>query len=328
MGVGDGGGRSTGDGLPFFSIIVPTYNRPTQLGACLESFAGLDYPRTRFEVVVVDDGSQTPLQAVVAPFQARLDVTLLRQTNAGPGIARNTGAARARGQFLAFTDDDCRPAADWLRILALGFAAEPGRAIGGRTVNALTSNPCSTASQVLVDYVYAYNNADRDRARFLASNNLALPTDRFRAVGGFATPWCYPASEDRDLCDRWLYHGYPMSYAPEAVIYHAHGLTLRAFSHQHFNYGRGAFGFHRARARRGSGGFRVELPFYLHLPLYPLAATRGRRALVLATLLVISQAASAAGFAWEWMVSLTGRSRRPSGRLRGSDPRSASLQVR
>ena len=312
---------------PFFSIIVATYNRPTQLGECLESFACLDYPRPCFEVIVVDDGSQTPLEAVVMPFTDRLDVTLLRQANAGPGIARNAGAARARGQFLAFTDDDCRPADDWLRILALRFRAEPDRAVGGRTVNALPANLYATASQVLVDYVYAYNNADRDRARFLASNNLALPTDRFHAVGGFATPWPHPASEDRDLCDRWLHHGYPMSYTPAAVIYHAHGLTFRSFSRQHFNYGRGAFGFHRARARRGSGRFRVELPFYLHLPLYPLATTRGRRELWLATLLVISQAASAAGFAWEWMVTRSDETGKPADPPGASEQRPASLQA-
>ncbi len=53
---------------PFFSIIVPTYNRLRQLSACVQSLTCLDYPRDRFEVIVVDDGSKTPPKAVVAPF--------------------------------------------------------------------------------------------------------------------------------------------------------------------------------------------------------------------------------------------------------------------
>jgi len=69
-------------------------------------------------VIVVDDGSEMPLEAVVAAFHDQLDVTLLTEPHAGPATARNTGAVRAKGEFLAFTDDDCTPASDWLQTLA------------------------------------------------------------------------------------------------------------------------------------------------------------------------------------------------------------------
>lgn len=98
-----------GQEQPFFSIIIPTYNRPERLATCIQSLAHLDYSRDRFEVIVVDDGSPMPLEPVVAPFQNKFDVTLIKQPNAGPATARNTGAARASGQFLVFTDDDCMP---------------------------------------------------------------------------------------------------------------------------------------------------------------------------------------------------------------------------
>jgi len=55
-----------------FSIIVPTYNRPRQLADCLAALARLDYARDRFEVVVVDDGSSTPLEGVTAGFRPAL----------------------------------------------------------------------------------------------------------------------------------------------------------------------------------------------------------------------------------------------------------------
>lgn len=101
----------------FFSIVIPTYNRPERLAKCLGAIAKLDYPRDRFEVIVVDDGSDTPLDLIVRPFQEQLSLTLIRQPNGGPAKARNTGVANAKGQFLTFTDDDCTPDSNWLTAL-------------------------------------------------------------------------------------------------------------------------------------------------------------------------------------------------------------------
>jgi glycosyltransferase involved in cell wall biosynthesis len=282
---------------PVFSIVVPTYERPRQLAACLQALARLDYARDNFEVIVVDDGGKTPLDNVIAPFHDRLSVTLLAQSNAGPAVARNTGAAQAKGQFLAFTDDDCRPAPDWLKSLAVRLAKDRTCIIGGRTINALPDNPYSRASQILIDYLYSYYNSNPDRARFLTSNNLALAADSFRAIGGFDTTYPRAAAEDRELCDRWLSKGYLMIYASEVIVHHAHPLTFRTFWRQHFWYGRGAFSFHCIRARRGAGRVKVEpLAFYLNLLRYPLSRARGVQALYLTSLLVVTQLATVAGF--------------------------------
>ena len=83
--------------VPFFSIVIPTYNRPTRLSACLAAMSQLDYPRDRFEVVVVDDGSPTPMDAVVQPLRSQLNISLIRQSNAGPAAARNVGAQKGKG---------------------------------------------------------------------------------------------------------------------------------------------------------------------------------------------------------------------------------------
>lgn len=298
----------SGTGPLAFSIIVPTCNRPGQLAMCMQALARLDYPRDRFEVIVVDDGSEMPLDEIVARFCTQLVVTLLRQENAGPAAARNTGAEHARGTFLAFIDDDCTPASDWLQTLQTRFATTPDRIIGGRTLNALPLNLYTTASQLIIDLVYAYYNVDPNHARFFASNNLALPAASFRAISGFDPT--FVTSEDRELCDRWLYHGYRMTYAPEAIVYHAHALTLRTFWRQHFRYGRGAMRFHQARAQRHSGQFWQELGFYIRLPalLYEaLTAKRRGQALGLLPLLAVWQGANAAGFVWEWMKRIEGR---------------------
>lgn len=284
----------------FFSIVIPTYNRPAQLSVCLQACARLDYPRDRFEVIVVDDGGVTPLDEVVARFDSMLMLKLLRQSNAGPGAARNRGASEARGKFLAFTDDDCSPAPKWLQALAAHFVASPDCAVGGRTLNALTHNLYSSASQHLISYLFSYYNAVPHAARFFPSNNLAFPTRSFRAIGGFDVTYPWAAAEDRELCDRWLHCGYRMIYAADAVVYHSHDLTLRTFLYQHFRYGRGAFYFHQARARRGQQRVKLEPPaFYFNMFRYPLLSAEGVNALILMLLLVVTQVANAAGVFWE-----------------------------
>src|SRR4051812_48063528 len=91
---------------PFISVIIATYQRPRILRGCLEALSRSDYPRDRFEVLAVDDGGTVDL-GFVPEFRDRMDVTLLRSRHGGPALARNVGLARAKGEFVAFTDDDC-----------------------------------------------------------------------------------------------------------------------------------------------------------------------------------------------------------------------------
>ena len=95
---------------PFFSIIIPTYNRTAPLTNCLYFLTLLDYPRNCFEVIVVNDGGETKLEAIADTFRNQINLNLITQPHSGPAAARNTGAAKAKGEFLAFTDDDCMPA--------------------------------------------------------------------------------------------------------------------------------------------------------------------------------------------------------------------------
>jgi len=297
--------------LPFFSVVIPTYGRPGQLMACLEALTRIEYGRDRFDVLVVDDGGPVPMDGVIARFGEQLNLRHIRQEHAGPARARNTGAAGARGRFLVFTDDDCTPAPDWLRSLALRFAGSPDHGICGRTVNAIPDNLWSGASQLLIDYLYGCYNADSYRSHFFAANNLALPADRFQAIGGFDTTFPGAGGEDRELCDRWLRHGWRLTYAPEVIVAHAHALNLPTFWRQHVHYGIGALLYHRIRARRGWGRVKLESPqFYLNLVRFPFSQARGWRAVALAGLLLLSQVANAAGFFWLAMKELLATPRR------------------
>ena len=246
-------------------------------------------------MVIVDDGSRTPPTEIVDPIQEQIHIKLVVQPHGGPAAARNAGAASATGEYLAFTDDDCAPDAGWLSAFAECFSQTPAAAAGGRTVNARDDNIHSTASQLLIEYIYSYYNMDARFATFFTSNNFALPAEAFRTMGGFDTRFRLAAGEDRELCDRWLGLGGRLHYVPTALVSHAHPLTFRGFVRQHFNYGRGAFLFHRIRARRKQDTLRVEpVSFYVNLLRYPWSCQR--RGVRLTGLLFLAQVATVAGF--------------------------------
>ena len=295
---------SLGGGKIDFSIVVPAHNRPVGLGQCLQAIASQTYRATRFEVIVVDDGSEDSLEPVVAPFLGRLNISLRRQPNSGPAGARNTGAAAARGCYVVFTDDDCRPDPGWLGALASRLAANPGCAAGGQTVNGLPGNLFSSASQVLFDYLYRHWNRDADDALFIAANNLAFPRTRFLEGGGFDANFPLAAAEDRELCGRWRAQRGRIVFAPDAIVHHFHSLNLKTFLRQHFNYGCGAMIFRDVRRRRAEQRVRVEPRLY-YLPLFKYAFSRdgGYRGVVVAMLVGLSQIVTPLGYLYQWYIS-------------------------
>jgi GT2 family glycosyltransferase len=289
-----GGGTSPLD----VSVVIPTYNRPDRLVRCLRALAAQDYPRERFEVLVVDDGGTAPLAPIVDQFRDTLTVTLVAQSNTGPARARNHGAARARGRWLAFTDDDCAPRRDWLTRLVACGQDSPDAIVGGHTINALRDNVCAIASQALIDYLYAHHASRNGIAPpFFTSNNFIVAAERFRAVGGFDATFRLAAGEDREFCDRWQAQGGVLRYAPDAVIFHRHDLSLRRFWRQHTNYGRGACHLRRVRTRQGRAPIaRERLWFYLRLVGYPLRQPGQWPAVRVAGLMALSQLANAYGY--------------------------------
>jgi len=278
---------------PKFTVVVPTRDRPRALQACLEATRRLAGPHDGREVVVVDDGSRVPVESGEGWRVVRLG-------GQGPAAARNAGARAARGEWLAFTDDDCRPRPGWLDALAARLEANPGALVGGCTVNALTSNPWSSASQLLVDWLYAWPEARPEAGRIFTTSNLAVAREPFLAAGGFDEAFSAPGAEDRELCERWAARGGALVHAPEAVVDHEHVLDALAFWHQHVRYGRGT---RRLWRRGGEQGYRHGLhppAFYAGMLNYPFRRKRGD-AWAQAALLVLAQVANVAGFASEWM---------------------------
>jgi GT2 family glycosyltransferase len=283
---------------PTFTVVVPTHRRLTALSRCLSSLSEQRFPKSEYEIIVVDDAG---MPEAVAPIVERVnDVScrLLTQSHRGAAAARNLGASIAHGRILAFTDDDCRPAPDWLESLGHRMAEDRGSVIvGGRVINELEDDPYAGATQALVDFLYGYYNRDHQRARMLTSNNLCIPTEAFRDIGGFDSSFTGAGGEDRELCLRWANAGYRLVYAPEALVLHAHAMSLPRFFGQHYAYGRGAALLRRRALHHGYGPIQFEpTSFYLELLRYPIDAREVDRRTTTAALFALSQLANGLGF--------------------------------
>ena len=114
------------------SAIVPTHDRPAELRRCLDTLRAQVGTGDRLEVVVIDDGSSSDIQGLVASVAEAGPVAMRceRQALGGVNRARNHGAAIARGDVLAFLDDDTLVCPGWAGALLARLRAPPGR--GGR----------------------------------------------------------------------------------------------------------------------------------------------------------------------------------------------------
>jgi len=282
------------------SVIIPTYRRPQQLRACLVALAAQSLTEP-WELIVVDDGSPTPIDALELSRAGLLPARwrVIRQPNAGPAAARNRGADAAVGRLLAFTDDDCCPEPTWLETMVQAARDRPGALIGGTTINGVEGDLFASTSQWIVEKVYAYFNKDPDNAYFIASNNMACSRKQFHAIRGFDEAF-RQASEDRDFCDRWRVEGWPIAWTQAALVSHHHHQNCLRFLGLHYRYGQGAFAYHSSRRKRRSGRLMTELGFHRELPrqiklLLGQCHSRSRSIKVMAAV-AAWQMANAAGF--------------------------------
>ncbi|MGZ9005506.1 MAG: glycosyltransferase [Burkholderiales bacterium] len=279
-----------------FSVIIPAYNDPSGLDACLTALGAQSFPMHRFDAIVVDDGSTPPVANVVERFTGRMQLTYIRVPNRGPAVARNRGARIAKGRYLVFTDHDCVPTPHWLSALHEAFLAHPDCLLGGPKRNGLPDNVYSTAHQIASNYAERWFQTAPGATGYFTTNNVAIPREAFLRTGGFDEAFSF-GHEDREFGVRWADHGLNSAWIPGVVVVHRHKLTLRSFLRQQFRYGAGAIDFRSSRGRASvPKKVRFEgLRFHLGLAAEPFRHHAGMRSLQLATLLVSAQAAYVAG---------------------------------
>lgn len=195
------------------SVVVPTYKRPPLLDRCLTALLAQDLPAHAFEIVVADDGNEPAVRRLVAQRRCsigahpRLRYVPVRGRH-GPAAARNCGWRAARGDIIAFTDDDCIPAPDWLRCGLAAFKRGTV-AVWGRVVVPLPPDPTD----------YERDAAGLQSAGFVTANCFCRRAT-LAAVGGLDEEFTAAWREDSDLYFTLLERGDRVARARHALVTH------------------------------------------------------------------------------------------------------------
>jgi GT2 family glycosyltransferase len=200
------------------AVVIPSARRETRLAFALDALARQTFPRDRFEVVVVRGDDRGP--TVSAPDQLPVRFMSIAP-DAGPAAKRNVGWRATTAPLVAFTDDDCRPAADWLERLVEAASGEPGDYIlQGRT------DPDPDEVQRL--HGLAVTQAIPARSGWYETCNIAYPRALLERLGGFDEDFAgtdggaYPVGgEDTDLGLRAIAAGAHERFLVDAVVRHA-----------------------------------------------------------------------------------------------------------
>ncbi len=291
---GDSAGSPTPGGL--VSVVIPTCRRPEQILTCVRSVLASDHPN--FEVIVVDNAPQDPRTAELFAdvFGQEPRVTYLQEPRAGASRARNTGARAARGEVIAFTDDDVTVDPGWLGALAAPLWAEPE--LGCATGLVLPLH-LDTMVHGWFEQYGGFNRGYRRRRYDLtehrgdtllypwtagalgALNNVAFRRDAldlpepFDVRLGPGTPAF--GAEDQDVMVRLLRSGRSICYEPAALVRHDHRNSYEDLRWQVFTYGAGqtaAFTHWATGDRAAAAELCRRVPFVL-LTLLRTRLTKG-----------------------------------------------------
>ena len=213
------------------SVIVPAYNAERCLPDCLAALVSQDYPRDRYEIIVVDDGSTDGTLRVAT----RDGVIRLSQVHQGPAAARNTGILFAQGDLLLFTDADCAPAAEWISAMAETFA-DPS--VSGCKGVYRTSQRSLVARFVQVEYEEKYAKMQFGRPiDFVDTYSAAYRKAVLLREGVFDERITVPSVEDIELSFRLAERGHRLLFNPWAVVYHHHPDTVWSYVRRKLRYG-------------------------------------------------------------------------------------------
>ena len=208
-----------------YSIIVPVFNRPDEVDELLESLT--HQSEKDFEVVIVEDGSQTPCEEVCKRYEHMMDIHYYYKENSGPGQSRNYGAERAKGEYLLILDSDVVLPEGYLKAVSDELSREPADAFGGPD----KAHSSFTDTQKAISYSMTsffttggIRGGKKKMDKFYPrSFNMGIRRDVYLRLNGFSN---MRFGEDIDFSIRIfktavvvcsLKHGYGISAAPTSA---------------------------------------------------------------------------------------------------------------
>lgn len=219
-----------------YSVIVPAYNRPDEVGELLESLTRQTL--TDFEVIIVEDGSAVTCRRVCEGYDGRLDIHYYAKPNSGPGQSRNYGAERAKGDYLLILDSDVVLPEGYLRAVSDELGREAADAFGGPD----RSHPSFSDTQKAISYSMTsffttggIRGGKKKLDKFYPrSFNMGVRRDVYKRLGGFSA---MRFGEDIDFSIRIFQAGLRCRLFPGAWVWHKRRTDLRKFFRQVFNSG-------------------------------------------------------------------------------------------
>jgi GT2 family glycosyltransferase len=237
------------DPPPPTSVVIPTHERPDDLARCLDGLASVD--RRRHEVIVVDNHPLTSRTAAVA---ARFDVRYVVEPRRGLNRARNTGAAAAVHDLVAFIDDDVVVTPTWLAGITAGFENVSVGCATGLVLPLELETPAQEQFEAycahrrdLGHHVYSRATLAPSAAGAVGMGaNMAFRRDLLREMRGFDprldAGTATRSGGDNDMFARILDAGWLIVYTPDARVWHRHRRSLGELRSCVFGYGIGVHG--------------------------------------------------------------------------------------
>lgn len=240
------------------SIVVATHDRPEGLDRCLQSLLRQDYPN--YEILVVDNAPSTDAAAdlVRKRYGSSGKVHYLQESYPGLAAAHNRGLDVARGEIVAFTDDDVVADEHWLTALIGGFAEADGVAC---VTGMIFAAEIETPAQAWIEQFGGFGKGSTKRIFDLSLNgssdplypytagtfgsgaNMAFKTSVLRGIGGF-DPALGAGSQgiggdDLAAFFEVVARGYSLVYEPAALVHHWHRRDYEGLRRQAYGYGVG-----------------------------------------------------------------------------------------
>ncbi|MDR2086192.1 MAG: glycosyltransferase [Dysgonamonadaceae bacterium] len=220
----------------FYSVIIPVYNRPNEVEELLCSLERQTYKN--FEVIIVEDGSSIPCEAVVRKYAASFPIQYFYKPNSGPGLSRNFGAGKSKGDYLIFFDSDCIIPENYLKEVETQLSCFQVDAFGGPDKADKTFSKIQKAINYSMTSFFTTGGIRGDKKRMdkfhPRSFNLGIRKSVFEALEGFSA---MRFGEDIDLSIRLMKAGYHTCLFSEAWVYHKRRTGWKKFFKQVYNSG-------------------------------------------------------------------------------------------
>jgi O-antigen biosynthesis protein len=219
-----------GNDMPFFSVVICTFNGSATIKDTLDGLTKLRYPR--FEIIVINDGSTDHTAELVRQY----DVKIISTSNCGLSSARNTGLYNAKGDIIAYIDDDAYPDPHWLHYLAYAYTTSQHASIGGPNIIPAEDGAIATCVANAPGGPVHVLETD-EIAEHIPGCNLSVKKDVLMKIGGF-DPIYRSAGDDVDVCWRIQEAGYTIGFHPSALVWHHRRNSLKAYWKQQKGYGK------------------------------------------------------------------------------------------